>query len=72
MKWSWSDNGKKNEPKKKFKSNSNNTYKGSNQKGNTGDFHTLTEHAERIKESLEKALKQQETKSGKCKCEQNA
>ena len=29
------------------------------------------EQAERIKESLEKALKQQETKSGKCKCKEN-
>ena len=67
MKQSWSDNKDQQEPKKKAKFNNYNSNKGRNQKGNAGDLHTLMEQAERIKESLEKALKQQETKSGKCK-----
>ena len=71
MKRSWSDNKKQQEPKKKSKSNNYNSNKGGNQKGNAGDLHALMEQAEKIKESLEKALKQQETKSGKCKCQEN-
>ena len=71
MKWSWSNNHKWHEPKKKFKSNSHNTNKGGNQKENTGDLYALMEQAKRIKESLEKALKQQETKSRKHKCKEN-
>ena len=57
--------------KKKSKSNNYNSNKGGNQKGNAGDLHALIEQAKRIKESLEKALKQQETKSRKRKCKEN-
>ena len=71
MKRSWSDNHEWHKPKKKFKSNSHNTNKDGNQKENTGDLYALMEQAKRIKESLEKALKQQETKSRKHKCEEN-
>ena len=71
MKRSWSDNHKWHKSKKKFKSNSHNTNKGRNQKENTGDLYALMEQAKRIRESLEKALKQQETKSRKCKCKKN-
>ena len=55
----------------RFKSNNSNNQKGGNQKGNAGDLHALTEKAERIKESLEKALKQQETNCKKRKREEN-
>jgi hypothetical protein len=71
MKRSWSDNKEQNEPKKKFKSNNYNNQKSGNQKGNAGDLHALMEKAERIKESLEKALKQEETNCGKRKREEN-
>ena len=71
MKRSWNDNKDHQEPKKKFKSNGYNSNKGGNQKSDAGDLHALMEQAKRIKESLEKALKQQETKSEKCKCEEN-
>ena len=67
---SWSDNKEQQEPKKKAKFNNYNSNKGGNQKGNAGDLHALMEQAERIKESLEKALKQQEMKSGKRKREE--
>ena len=71
MKRSWSDNKEQQEPKKKSKSNNYNSNKGGNQKGNAGDLRALMEHTKKIKESLEKALKQQETKSRKCKHEEN-
>ena len=71
MKWSWSDNKDQQESKKRFKSNNSNNQKGRNQKRNAGDLHALIEKAKRIKESLEKALKQQETNCEKCKCEEN-
>ena len=71
MKQSWNNNKDQQEPKKKFKSNGYNSNKSGNQKSDTGDLHALMEQAERIKESLEKALKQQETKSEKCKHKEN-
>ena len=46
----------------RLKSNNSINQKGGNQKGNAGNLHALTEKAERIKESLGKVLKQQETK----------
>lgn len=58
IKWSWSDNNEQQEPKKRFKPNSYNNQKSRNQKGNTGDLHALMEQTEKIKESLEKVLKQ--------------
>jgi hypothetical protein len=49
----------------------NNNNKGGNQTKNGGDFHTLLEKVEKVKESLEKAIKQQQSMNGKRKqCEE--
>ena len=71
MKQSQTDNKEQQESKKKFKSNNYNNQEGENQKGNAGDLHALMEKAEWMKESLEKALKQEEPNFRKCKCEEN-
>jgi hypothetical protein len=51
--------------------NNSNNHKGGRQNHNGGDLHTLMGQVERVKESLKKALKQQQTKMGKCKHEEN-
>ena len=71
MKWSWSDNNEQQEPKQRFNPNKYNNQKSGNQMENTGDLHTLMEQAEKIKESLEKALKQQETNCRNRKSKEN-
>ena len=52
---------------KRQKYNNNNSNKGGNHKKDEGDFHTLLEKVERVKESLEKAIKQQQSTHGKRK-----
>ena len=71
MKRSWSDNNEQQEPKQRFKPNKYNNQKSRNQMENTGNLHALIEQTEKIKESLGKALKQQETNCGKRKSEEN-
>jgi hypothetical protein len=46
--------------------NNNNNNKGGYQKNN-GDFHTLLDQVERVKDSLERAIQQQQTTTGKRK-----
>ena len=55
---------------KRQKTNNNNSKQGNGnprtyKKTSNGDFHTLLNQAERIKDSLERAIHQQETSSGK-------
>lgn len=57
---------------KRQKTNNNNYSKGNGNKGtyqkkNNGDFHTLLNQTKRIQDSLERAIRQQETSSGKRK-----
>jgi hypothetical protein len=57
---------------KRQKTNNNNSKQGNGnqrtyKKTSNGDFHTLLNQAERIKDSLERAIRQQETSSGKRK-----
>jgi hypothetical protein len=46
---------------------SNNNYNNQSQKKNNGDFHTLLQQVEKVKSSLERALKQQQSTNGKRK-----
>jgi hypothetical protein len=47
--------------------NNNNKNKGAYQQKHNGDFHTLLNQVERVKDSLKRAIQQQETTSGKRK-----
>ena len=47
--------------------NNNNTHRGNQNKRNNGDFHTLLGEIEQVKQSVQKALKQQKTTIGKRK-----
>ena len=47
--------------------NNNNTHRGNQNKRNNGDFHTLLGELEQVKQSVQKALKQQQTTIGKRK-----
>ena len=47
--------------------NNNNKNKGAYQQKHNGDFHTLLNQVERVKDSLKRAIQQQETTSGKIK-----
>jgi hypothetical protein len=56
---------------KRQKTNNNNNNNNNNNKGgyqkNNGDFHTLLDQVERVKDSLERAIQQQQTTTGKRK-----
>jgi hypothetical protein len=56
---------------KRHKTNNSNNHKEGHHDHNGGDPHTCMGQLERVKESREKALKQQQRKSGKRKCEEN-
>ena len=71
MKESWDAQTNQQHSNKHHKTTNSNNHKGGHQNHNGGDLHTLMGQVERVKESLEKALKQQQTKSGKCKHEEN-
>ena len=47
--------------------NNNNTHRGNQNKRYNGDFHTLLGEIEQVKQSVQKALKQQQTTIGKRK-----
>jgi uncharacterized protein YpuA (DUF1002 family) len=66
----WDAQPKEQHSAKRQKTNNNNNHnnnKGGYQKKNNGDFHTLLDQVERVKDSLERAIQQQETTSGKRK-----
>ena len=71
MKESWDAQSNQQHSNKHHKTNNSNNHKGGHQNNNGGDLHTLMGQVERVKESLEKVPKQQQTKLGKCKCEGN-
>jgi len=68
MRATWDAQPREGYPNKRQKTqnNNNNNHKGGNQnKRNNGDFHTLLEQIEQVKESVQKALRQQSTTNGK-------
>ena len=67
--WDAQPRDKNNNKRQNFQKNDNhNTYGGTQtKKYNNGDFHTLLGQLERVKESVNKALRQQQTTSGKRK-----
>jgi hypothetical protein len=71
LKAKWDAQPTQSQSNKRLRTNHSNSQKGGRQNQNGGDLHTLMGQVERVKESLEKALKQQQTKSGKRKHEEN-
>jgi hypothetical protein len=64
MRAQWEANPRSQNGNKRQKTNNNhnkNNNKGGNQNKSDGDFHTLLDKVEKVKESLEKALKQQQS-----------
>jgi hypothetical protein len=71
MRAQWEANPRPQNGNKCQKINNNNNNKGGNQSKNNGDFHTLLEKVEKVKESLERAMKQQQNGNGKRKQREN-
>jgi hypothetical protein len=67
MKQSWEDCYLQQLSPKHQKTGNSNSHKGGNPHKNGGDLHVIMEQFKKVSESLEKALKQQNTESGKCK-----
>jgi hypothetical protein len=67
MKQSWEDRNEKQPPQKRQRTGSPNNNRGGNPNKNGGDLHIIIEQFKKVSESLEKALKQQNTESGKRK-----
>ena len=68
----WDTQPREQKSAKRQKTNNNNYSKGNGNKGtyqkkNNGDFHTLLNQTKRIQDSLERVIRQQETSSGKRK-----
>jgi hypothetical protein len=71
MRAQWEANPRPQNGNKHQKTNNNNNNKGGNQNKSNGDFHTLLEKVEKVKESLERAMKQQQNGNGKRKQREN-
>jgi hypothetical protein len=71
MRAQWEANPRPQNGNKRQKTNNNNNNKGGNQSKNNGDFHTLLEKVEKVKEGLERAMKQQQNGNGKRKQREN-
>jgi hypothetical protein len=70
MKEKWDAQTNQKQSNKHCKTNNSNNHREGHQDHNGGDLHTCMGQLERVKESHEKVLKQQQRKSGKCKHEE--
>jgi NACalpha-BTF3-like transcription factor len=64
---SWQDSSDKQSPQKRQRTGNSNGNRGTNPSKNGGDLHVIMEQFKKVSESLEKALKQQNTETGKRK-----
>jgi hypothetical protein len=71
MKEKWDAQIDQKQSNKRRKTNNSNNHKEGHRDHNGGDPHTCMEQLERVRESREKALKEQQRKSGKRKREEN-
>jgi hypothetical protein len=63
----WDAQPRETTSKRQKPNGSNTNYNNQSQKKNNGDFHTLLQQVEKVKSSLKKALKQQQSTNGKRK-----